>query len=322
MPTKYDYFKREEFKEWLSTESGLREETQSSYLSNIGRFFEEQSGFEQEISKAVDRNVNIEDVFSNIESVISQSSINPEKLSDIRSGLNYYADFMRDKYGPSDYESIYPMILSSDYINARFRHRILTQDRLGHDVYLPMRVFAKLFTGKKDTFLNDWVCRQVGNVTILHGATSKDFRQMATIKEIRIEKEGAVYATCDKGELMRVYTKRADDSLPAIQMNVPAFSRIVLDHVKPMSAILSESIGEFSFLPKLKERVDKEGKRTDRKVTTTMTMVELSRELLDNGELAAGDDFENLKDDLNIIGDKIQLQLMTHEENARKSDNA
>lgn len=298
----------------------------------------------EEVDRMISMKINSDSVDSNTR----------KKLNDRRSSLRRYKEFLEEELedipdeeeieelersfslNPGDRES--KKVTSEateiyDYqsLEDNFRFRLLTQNRMSRkkDVFYPIGIIRKLFkysqknglSSEKDyDWLIEWINDCVGEIIVL---TKEDRVALNDVDYLTIHPQtNSVQISCrDEGNKNHeVYTETIKEAEGKAPMAVSGLRDIHIDHTPLMSKTLSEELSNLKALPTLTEIIKRVAKR-HRIEVTTKNFGKISKKLF------ADEDFVDetllplipeIKNDLNLLRGKGELQLMQASYNLRK----
>lgn len=277
-----------------------------------------------------------------------------KKLSDSRSSLRRYKEFLEEELedipdeeeidelvrsfslNPGDTESKKVTSESAeiyDYqsLEDNFRFRLLTQNRMSgkKDVFYPIGIIRKLFKYSQKNGLSsekdyDWLIEWINDCVCEIIVLTKDNRiSLNDVDYLTIHPQtNSVEITQRGGDNHNqiVYTETNKEAEGKAPMAVSRLRDIHIDHTPLMSLTLSEELPNLRALPTLTEIIKRVAKRYRIEVTTK-NFGKISKKLF--ADVGFVDEMllpliPELKNDLNLLRGKGELQLMQASYNLRK----
>lgn len=228
-------------------------------------------------------------------------------------------------------------ILTYDYekLEQIFHFRLITQDRMsnGKDVFFPIDIIKRLFrlsekvssksnANKGDyKWFNRWIDNCIAEIVV---ATDKGNFIMADLSEFNAitintaTKE--VTVKLQNGETAQMQTLTVEEASPIQLMKANKLSKIHIDHVPPISDILSENISSLPAMVRLTEIIRNVANASNLPIITK-NFSEIARKVVNSKEyiMEMMELIPNLKDEMELIREKTTLQLMEAECNLKKN---
>ena len=334
------------FKKWLIQE-GLTERTASSYLSNIKRldkdlfpeimdedFFRLLKDY---LAKAPEKAI---ELMERVQSAIKQEQkkgnpvMSKRAFNDCHSAFVKYMEFINlfievdnrklpdvSKNEETDeIPSFEDGHVSFDYdtLLSNFRLRLATQDRLtGSEskVFYPIRLLIRIF-GVNDEdrrFMDDWFTRSLNYIDVLTDEGKFKFQDIETL-DIDTN-SGETFVIVDDGYSATLLTRTADGEI--VPMNVKTLQNISIDHSPAIHNILVAKADQLQGLAKL-TAIIKDYIKTNKIEQPERSASVISTEIFKQKEDDLVALVPELKQDLVLIQNSINLELMDRRENTRK----
>lgn len=198
-------------------------------------------------------------------------------------------------------------VFTQEELRKNFRFRLMTQDRFYDDFVFPISLLAQIFTknNRRNQFLK-LLDKQIDAIILHIGQNAsiqfKDLRFLAFDADHKIIVNGTDFLYSE--------TINADNSVEMQQTIAPRLRNIAIDHIVPFKELYLELAPK---LPKLQEL----HKKLTNKYSTKLDKNTLKG---DNNfiESFTKEDVVAFEEELNLLFDKIKLQLMTQTENLKK----
>lgn len=202
-----------------------------------------------------------------------------------------------------------------DTLLSKFRWRLTTQDRLTGDdgkVFYPIRLLQRIFNinDEDKKFIDDWFTRSLYYIDVLTDEGKFKFQDIATL-DIDTN-SGQVTMIMDDGSSATVLTRTADGEI--VPMSVYSLPEISIDHSPAIHNILVDKADKLKGLAKLTAFIKEYINNNNGKCNATTINSDIFKQKKD--ELVAL--IPELKQDLVLIQNCINLELMDRKENTRK----
>lgn len=334
------------FKEWLIQE-GLNERSANSYLSYIKRldkdlfpeimdedFFMLLKEFlEKSPEKAIE-------LMERVQSAIRQerkkkNPVMPQKTFDnCHSAFVKYMEFVNllidadirkqtEEYKDEEISEVPQLedghvLFDYNVLLSKFRWRLATQDRLtGNDekVFYPIRLLQRIFSVNDEDkkFMDDWFTRSLYYIDVLTDEGKFKFQDIGTI-DIDTN-NGKVSIIMDDGSSATLLTRTANGEI--VPMNVKSLPDISIDHSPAIHHILLDKADKLTGLAKL-TAVIKDYIKTNKIEQSECSASVLCSDIFKQKERELVALVPELKQDLVLIQNYINLELMDRRENTRK----
>ena len=264
----------------------------------------------------------VEDVINYLSqpNVILREAKSSKTISNYKSGLRMYAEFLndtsilpfaefsnlQDDADLIEFAQIDKMVYDRNDLYKNFNLRLTTQDRFYEDIYFPISVIKQLLykNGERD-FYDAFIKQLLDNA---HFHISKGIFTLKDLSELGIE-NGEVTVLMN-GEIHQLLTPTPMGDL--IPFNVETLKSISLDHLHSQYNImydLKTSLPMFNHLTNELKQVNPLKNRTD---------LSAYKKLHGLNALKNAINLQELKQELLLIASKTQLQLMDRSMNTSK----
>lgn len=226
-------------------------------------------------------------------------------LSDEKEGL------MKLKATTTPQVSNYPYHYEREELRKNFTFRLITQDRYYEFLYFPVSVLKKLFCkhndGKRRKFFENWINKQIDHIALHTSPTSTLL--FKDINALDINEDGTVLIN----KTFKLHTVVAGKE-GMEEMKADTLENIVIDHVVPFEKILhdlKEQLPALRIIHNTLENINKG------RISNSEDLKNAGNYLVSNVEFTDAE-LNAIEQEMNLILDKIQLQLMDRYQNLYK----
>lgn len=211
-----------------------------------------------------------------------------------------------DNYSYDEMSIASDFMITSDDIITNFMFRMITQDRHSNKIFYPIYFIKQIFEKNNDNlFFENWVQEQLYETTI-HLKEGKV--TLKDISELLIENKKVFVIV--NGTKLEALSPQADQTLKTFSVDM--FRNISLDHKKALKNILLENINSLSTIQKITNEFKKY------MINNSSSEYKRARKIVLQSGYVNEIDTNALKNELNLIGSQIQLQLMDRRQNTSK----
>lgn len=322
------FFEESNFHSWLIDNNITSPSSASSYCTyvnsanNILQFNKElQDIYNYQISKSYTEI--IEEVLQVLSEKNYDKRINKAKstIGNWKSGFRAYGEYLISNFEAENED------LTNDEISNKsllinyntsytkqdlykiFTFRLITQDRLSGEIYFPISFIKRIFykTGNK-AYLDKWTKKILDN-TVIHLENNE--LKLKQISNLYFDAEGV--KTEVKQKLYHVYTKHSNN-VDKSPFETKELRKIALDHDKPMLQIMNNLGSELVELQNMTSIINE--KLKNRKLNRP-ELSKISNSLFSDLYLDTVN-IDQLKSDMDLIGEHTKLQLMDANINSKK----
>jgi hypothetical protein len=193
-------------------------------------------------------------------------------------------------------------------LRKNFYFRLITQDRFYEFLYFPVSVLKKLFYAyDRRPYFDHWVNKQIDHIAVYISKTDKIlFKDLVSLD---IKGDGSVLIN----GTFKLFTAIAGQD-EKDEIKTETLQDITIDHVVPFVSILLELKSQLPALQTIHNVLEN---INDGRISNKEDLNKAGNYLVSNVKFNA-QELDALEKDLNLIADKIQLQLMDSVENIRR----